>query len=296
VAASETVHDGASERPSIGARAKALLVTQEVVLFIIMMVAVLLLSLGSDKFLTVDNILNQGRLLTEVGLVALPMTFIIITGGIDLSVGSIFGLSAVVLGYTWKNLGFPLELAIVAALITGTIAGFVASLGARRVGVPPLIMTLATLALYRGLAVRASRLIYLLGGFTHYLGQTLLGSASWRAMQAAYAAGAVLAGSSAGAMVLCQYYYDPQGGRVIAGLGLVPDACVLPHHNTFGQRWAPTLSTLLPNSVLIGIDERTGMLDDGPGGAWRVYGEGAVTLYHGGRLTVYQSGSEFGLE
>jgi rhamnose transport system permease protein len=122
------------------------------VLFIIMMIAVALLSTGSDKFLTVSNILNQGRLLTEVGLVALPMTFIIITGGIDLSVGSIFGLSAVVLGYTWKNLGFPLELAIVAALITGTLAGFVNGLFIVRVGVPPLIMTLATLALYRGLA------------------------------------------------------------------------------------------------------------------------------------------------
>ncbi len=137
---------------SLGTRARAILGTQEVVLFIIMMVAVLLLSTGSDRFLTVDNILNQGRLLTEVGLVALPMTFIIITGGIDLSVGSIFGLAAVVLGYTWKNLGFPLEWAIVAALVTGTIAGFVNGFFIVRVGVPPLIMTLATLALYRGLA------------------------------------------------------------------------------------------------------------------------------------------------
>jgi rhamnose transport system permease protein len=87
-----------------------------------------------------------------VGLVALPMTFIIITGGIDLSVGSIFGLAAVVLGYTWKNMGFPLELAIVAALLVGTLAGFINGIFIVRVGVPPLIMTLATLALYRGLA------------------------------------------------------------------------------------------------------------------------------------------------
>lgn len=55
-----------------------------------------------------------------------------------------------------------------------------------------------------------SRLIYMLGGFTGYLGQTLQGSASEQAMLQAYAAGAVIAGSSAGAMVMCQYYFDPR--------------------------------------------------------------------------------------
>ena len=50
--------------------------------------------------------------MAEVGLVALPMTFIIITAGIDLSVGSILGLTAIVLGVSWKNIGLPLEAAI----------------------------------------------------------------------------------------------------------------------------------------------------------------------------------------
>ncbi|MCU0513929.1 MAG: ABC transporter permease [Anaerolineae bacterium] len=113
---------------------------------------VLLLATRSDKFLTVDNLLNQGRLLAEIGLVALPMTYIIITGGIDLSVGSIFGLCAVVLGFSWQVVGLPLELAIVVTLITGALAGLVNGLFIVRVGVPPLIMTLATLAFYRGLA------------------------------------------------------------------------------------------------------------------------------------------------
>ena len=58
----------------------------------------MLLATQTDRFLTTDNLLNQGRLMAEVGLVALPMTFIIITGGIDLSVGSIMGLCAIVLG------------------------------------------------------------------------------------------------------------------------------------------------------------------------------------------------------
>src|SRR5512139_1318785 len=55
-------------------------------------------------------------------------------------------------------------------------------------------------------AVRECRLIYMLGGFPHYLAQTLLGSRSWQAMLAAFEAGAVVGGSSAGAMVLCEYY------------------------------------------------------------------------------------------
>jgi rhamnose transport system permease protein len=138
--------------PSLGARLRSILVSQEGVLFVIMIIAVLLLSTQTDRFLTIGNILNQGRLLTEVGLVALPMTLIIITGGIDLSVGAIFGLSAVMLGYSWQNWGLPLEAAIVVALITGTICGLINGLFIVRVGVPPLIMTLATLALYRGLA------------------------------------------------------------------------------------------------------------------------------------------------
>lgn len=144
-----------TSRPNNAARNTPLLsvlLSQEGVLLIIMVVAVLFLATQSDKFLTVDNLLNQGRLLTEVGLVALPMTFIIITGGIDLSVGSIFGLCAIVLGYGWQNFGLPLELAILVALWVGVIAGFLNGLLIVRVGVPPLIMTLATLALYRGLA------------------------------------------------------------------------------------------------------------------------------------------------
>ena len=103
-------------------RLQRILLRQETILFIILVVGVLLLSLQSDKFLTVDNLLNQGRLATEIALIALPMTLIIITGGIDLSVGSIMGLVAIMLGVAWQNWGLPLELAIVVALLIGTPA------------------------------------------------------------------------------------------------------------------------------------------------------------------------------
>ncbi len=125
---------------------------QEVVLATILAAALVVLAFTSEQFLTVDNLLNQGRLACEVGLVALPMTLIIVTGGIDLSVGSILGLCAIMLGVLWKNLGLPLELAIFLTLVIGTLAGLVNGWVITRVGVPPLIATLATLALYRGLA------------------------------------------------------------------------------------------------------------------------------------------------
>lgn len=143
-------------------------------------------------------------------------------------------------------------------------------------------------------SLRQSRLIYMLGGFTGYLGETLKGSESERAMLDAYESGAVIAGSSAGAMVMCQYYFNPERGQVVEGLNFVSNTCVLPHHNTFGKRWASQLTRLLPNAVLLGIDEQTGMLDDGGDKTnWRVYGRGAVTIYRNGQPTVYSSGQRF---
>ena len=127
-------------------------VAHEAILGLILVVALIVLDTLTDRFFTTGNLLNQGRLMTEVALVALPMTFIIITGGIDLSVGSTLGLCAIVLGVSWQNLGLPLPLAVVVALLAGAFAGFVNGWFITRVRVPPLIMTLATLALYRGLA------------------------------------------------------------------------------------------------------------------------------------------------
>jgi rhamnose transport system permease protein len=129
----------------------------ETVLAVILAVALIGLGYLNDQFLTLDNLLNQGRLMTEIGLIALPMTFVIITGGIDLSVGAIVGLCAILLGYSWKNLGLPLPLAIVVALAVGALAGFCNGLVITRLKAPPLIVTIATLALYRGLAEGISK-------------------------------------------------------------------------------------------------------------------------------------------
>jgi len=133
-------------------RLRSILLRQETILFFILIAGVFLMSLLSDVFLTPENLLNQGRLATEIALIALPMTLIIITGGIDLSVGSMLGLSAIMLGVAWHNWGLPLEVAIVVALVVGTLCGAFNAFFITRVGLPPLITTLATLALFRGLA------------------------------------------------------------------------------------------------------------------------------------------------
>jgi len=144
--------------------------------------------------------------------------------------------------------------------------------------------------------LRAARLIYLLGGFPRFTGETLVHSRVWQSMLEAFENGAVLAGSSAGAMVLCEHYYDPQAGKLLQGLDLIPNACVLPHHNHFGKGWAAQLMKHIPVATLIGIDEGTGAILEGgsaQSGRWTVYGAGAVTLYRGGQPKVHARGESF---
>lgn len=142
-------------------------------------------------------------------------------------------------------------------------------------------------------SLREARLIYMLGGFTGYLGETLKGSAAWNAVLEAYQDGAVIAGSSAGAMVICEFYYDPSQGQVVEGLNLLPNSIVLPHYNTFGKSWASRLLKV-SQVTLVGIDEYTGMLNDGAQ-TWTVYGGGNVTLYRNNQIQAYQTGKSFSL-
>jgi rhamnose transport system permease protein len=149
------------QTPSVNGLARRFFLNQEAILLAFLIIGALILSTRSQQFLEAGNLLNQGRLMAEVALIALPMTYIIITGGIDLSVGSTMGLAAIVLGYTWENFFdrdpnlLPVSIAI--ALGVGALCGLVNGLFIVRVGIPPLITTLATLALYRGLAEAISQ-------------------------------------------------------------------------------------------------------------------------------------------
>lgn len=170
------------------------------------------------------------------------------------------------------------------------------SLGASRVDVVPVTDKSSADKPDNAARVGAAKLIYLPGGFPRHLGETLRGSRAWKAALSAYEKGAVIGGSSAGAMVLCEYYYDPYERRLLSGLNLLSNCCILPHHNNFGKSWAAPLSSLLPQATLIGIDEQTGILNDASG-RWTVYGAGAVSLYRNGtKLEVHARGETFVLD
>jgi len=94
---------------------------------------------------------------------------------------------------------------------------------------------------------------------------------------------------------MCEFYYDPGSGKVVEGLNLIPNSLVLPHHDTFGKRWVPKLLKEIPNVILLGIDEQTGMIDNGENNSWTAYGHGGVTLYRDGKVEAYKAGESFAL-
>ena len=169
------------------------------------------------------------------------------------------------------------------------------ALGATDVRALPIIDRASADRAELAMELETAKVVFMLGGFTRYLAETLAGSRAWEAMRNAHRAGAVIGGSSAGAMVLCEFYFDPISEKVHPGLNLLPEVCVLPHHDTFGKDWAPRLSMLLPGALLIGIDEDTGLLNDGPNGQWTVYGKGAVTVYEPDGRAVFHHGQRFAL-
>ena len=105
----------------------------------------------SEFFLTPDNLSNLLAAMMEVAIMALPMALIIIAAEIDLSVESMAGLAGVVVGLLWSA-GVPMEVAILAALGVGALGGLMNGLLVA-IGLPSLVVTLGTLALFRGLAL-----------------------------------------------------------------------------------------------------------------------------------------------
>jgi rhamnose transport system permease protein len=100
-------------------------------------------------------VLRLWRPWAEVGALACGMTAVIVSGGIDLSVGALVALCGVVLGLTWQRLGWPIELACIAAMAVGAAAGAVNG-ALVTLGIAPLVATLATMACFSGLALALS--------------------------------------------------------------------------------------------------------------------------------------------
>ncbi len=131
--------------------------------------------------------------------------------------------------------------------------------------------------------VREARFIYLSGGSPLHLRSVLKDSAVWTALEQAWRGGAVVAGSSAGAMVLCDPMVDPRGGAYTLGLGLVPQLAVIPHANTWSHEKARrTFELARPGTAVLGVDEATAAIRE-PDGAWRSGGAGHVAVWKDGK-------------
>ena len=129
-----------------------LLARWETLLFVALLLLIALGNALSPFFLTSGNFGNLVAALMEVAIMALPMTLIIIAGEIDLSVESMAGLSSAILGFLWAA-GVPIEVALVVVLVVGVLGGLLNGLLVARGGLPSLVVTLGTLALFRGLAL-----------------------------------------------------------------------------------------------------------------------------------------------
>jgi cyanophycinase len=131
-------------------------------------------------------------------------------------------------------------------------------------------------------AARHGRGFYLCGGDPGLVVKLLAETPAWDAIVAAWREGAVLAGSSAGAMALGEWTLIRAGmahqrRRYAPALGIVPKVAVIPHFDEFGEGWLPSVARRPPSAILLGLDARTAATWE-PGNGWRADGAGRVTI------------------
>jgi rhamnose transport system permease protein len=156
---------------------KAALASQQVVLAVLIVAEVIGFSATGTNFFSANNAFEMSRASLEVGLLAIALTPVIVTGGIDLSVGSLMGLSAIVLGKLWRDAHWPMGAAVAGTLAVGALAGLLNGVIVTRLRIPPLIVTLGTFSLFRGLAEGITRAADNFTGFPEaftYVGQGYL--------------------------------------------------------------------------------------------------------------------------
>jgi rhamnose transport system permease protein len=121
------------------------------VLLVALLAEIVVFSVVAKNFFTLGNFFEVIRISVEVGLLAIALTPILVTGGIDLSVGSMMGLAAVVFGAAWQDWHLSLAGAASAALLTGAAGGALNALLIARFNIPSLIVTLGSYSLFRGI-------------------------------------------------------------------------------------------------------------------------------------------------
>src|SRR5476649_1973689 len=124
----------------------------EWILLLALAAEIALFSAIGQNFFTARNFFEVIRFRVELGLLAIALPPVIVTGGIDLFVGSMLGLAAVVFGAAWRDWHFPLPAAASMALLVGCAGGGLNALLIARFRIPPLIVTLGSYSLFRGVA------------------------------------------------------------------------------------------------------------------------------------------------
>lgn len=140
---------------------------------IVLLALCALMSVLSPFFLSVSNFMNILLATSTIGVLAIAATFVIGAGGLDLSLGSVMGLSGVVGAYVGVTMGLPAPIAVLACIAAGALAGFVNGTIITRAFVPAFIVTLGMLGIARGIALVISdgRVIYGLPSAMVYIGQ-----------------------------------------------------------------------------------------------------------------------------
>jgi ribose transport system permease protein len=142
-------------RPSI-ARSAALVrsdVLQRFLAFGALILLIIFFSFANEHFLNFENFVNILIATAVVGVIALGETFVIITGGIDLSVGTVMTVSSVMTAVTITNMGLPVPIGVLAGILTGGVLGLLNGVLIARLKLPPFIATLGVLNIARGLAL-----------------------------------------------------------------------------------------------------------------------------------------------
>ena len=120
--------------------------------FLILIIEFVIFSVANSSFLTPSNILSVGRQMSFTGIAAIGMTLVMLTGGIDISVGSMLAMAGVLCAKLSADLGMPLWVAVILTLLLGALFGLINGVSVTRFHIPALIATLATQTILKGIA------------------------------------------------------------------------------------------------------------------------------------------------
>lgn len=130
---------------------------QQLLAFSSLIVLVAFFSIASPNFLSMDNIMGILLSTSVIGILALGATFVIVTSGIDLSVGTVMALSSVMTGVMAINANLPIFVAVIGGILTGAICGCLCGVAITKLKIPPFVATLAMMMIAKGLALVVSK-------------------------------------------------------------------------------------------------------------------------------------------